>query len=246
MKSMAPSPSPVRRAAPSPTPSAAPSPAPSQSEPEGPYQDFTLVSAGPDAWMYDIIKLEDRRTVDPQEWTGPVRLNRKDLRRAAADGDGEGPQAVGPMLGPDGKPVVGADGRTVMVDAEGRPIHPNAVPRGAGGRGRGGRRFQKKTRQVHLVPDELRQLRKEERYPWVLEDATGNENWVASMEEVAKAQTHALFMPMGHQFTFVPLHRWYKFQKKPTVGAPTLQEAEEMVWQAQRRGSTNTLTRRHR
>lgn len=25
--------------------------------------------------------------------------------------------------GPDGKPVIGVDGRIVMVDAEGRPIH---------------------------------------------------------------------------------------------------------------------------
>ena len=80
------------------------------------------------------------------------------------------------------------------------------------------------------VAEEIRQLRKEERYPWVLEDASGSEIWVGAMEEVVKAETQAFFMPASNNtFKFVPAHRWYKFQKKPNHYIPSLEEAESLV-----------------
>jgi transcription initiation factor TFIIF subunit alpha len=203
--------------------------------PPGPYQEWTLLSGISDEWRYDVMKFENRKKVEVERWQQPVRLNRKDLRRQDNGAVTEAPQAVGPMLGPDGKPVIGMDGRMVMVDAEGRPIHnnQNRGQDGKGGRGRGGgRKFQKKTRQVFLVPEETRQLRKEERYPWVIEDATGSETWLAAMEEVSKSSTHAMLLPEpnnGPYFFFYPLHRWYKFQKKPSHRVLGLEEAESLV-----------------
>ena len=92
------------------------------------------------------------------------------------------------------------------------------------------KRFQKKTRQVFLVPEATRQLRREEKFPWVMEDGAGQETWVGTMEEVAKSQTHAMFMPAADNvFKFVPAHRWYKFQKKPSHHVPNLEEAESLV-----------------
>ena len=92
------------------------------------------------------------------------------------------------------------------------------------------KKFQKKTKQVFLVPDHIRQLRREERYPWVMEDGAGNEVWTAAMEEVSKAETQAMFMPAANDiFKFVPAHRWYKFQKKPSHRVPSLDEAEDLV-----------------
>jgi transcription initiation factor TFIIF subunit alpha len=201
-----------------------------------PCREYQLVTASTGGWDYDVMKFESRSSkVDPRTWEQPVKLNRKEPRRHESGVSSEGPQAVGPMLGPDGKPVIGMDGRMVMVDAEGRPIHNNQN-RGqdgggrGGGRGRGGRKFQKKTRQVFLVPEETRQLRREERFPWVLEDATGQETWHATMEEVSKSDTHAMFMPMADgSFQFVPVHRWYKYQKKPSHKVLTLEEAEKLV-----------------
>jgi transcription initiation factor TFIIF subunit alpha len=50
------------------------------------------------------------------------------------------------------------------------------------------------------------------------------------MEEVAKAETQAFFMPASNNtFKFVPAHRWYKFQKKPNYHIPNLEEAEALV-----------------
>ena len=206
--------------------------------PEGPYTEFKLVSSALNGWKYDVMKFDSRKQVDILKWPAPVKLNRKDLRRSAGAADDGVPQAkaVGPMLGPDGKPVIGMDGRMVMVDAEGRPIHAdgssssNRQDKGKDKTQPPKKKFQKKTKQVFKVAEEIRQLRKEERYPWVLEDASGSEIWVGAMEEVVKAETQAFFMPASNNtFKFVPAHRWYKFQKKPNHYIPSLEEAESLV-----------------
>lgn len=211
---------------------------------DAPYQEFKLMSCDRHGWRYDVMKFDSRKPVDISTWARPVKLNRKELRRDPVAGDGVG--GVGsqvpmkPMLGADGKPVIGADGRIVMVDAEGRPIH-NANGDATPQKGKDGkdkdkekrkRKFQKKTRQVFLVPEHIRQMRREERHPWVVEDGTGSEVWVGRMEEAAKSETHALFMPAADQvFKFVPAHRWYKFQKRRETHqiAPSLEEAEKMM-----------------
>jgi transcription initiation factor TFIIF subunit alpha len=228
---------------------------PSLASTDLPYQEFRLMSCDRHGWKYDVMKFDYRKPVDIQSWTKPVRLNRKELRRENAtgqDADAEAnvPKAVGPMLGLDGKPVIGIDGRVVMVDADGRPIHntPNgsqsstgtSTPAGKSQPDKPGdkpsfkksKKFQKKTRQVFLVPDHIRQLRREERHPWVIEDSATpqKETWVGRMEEASKSETHALFMPAADNvFKFVPAHRWYKFQKRSARAAISLEEAEKLV-----------------
>lgn len=208
--------------------------------PEGPYQEFRLLSSVLNGWKYDVMKFDSRKPIDISRWHQPVKLNRKDLRRDEP-ATTAAPVAVGPMLGPDGKPVIGADGKMVMVDAEGRPIQ--ASTNGAGpskdkdkDKGKAGakKRFQRKTRQVFPVPEEVRQLRKEERYPWVMEDSSPshNELWVGQMEEASKSETYGFFMPAANDvFKFVPAHRWYKFQKKLKHDLPTdTANVESMVF----------------
>ena len=197
------------------------------------------MSSALNGWRYDVMKFDSRKPVDISTWQAPIKLNRKEPRRD--DGGGGLQVAVGPMLGADGKPVIGVDGRVVMVDAEGRPIHAVEDSAGSGGGGggmvvktkgtaNGRKKFQKKTRQVFLVPEATRQLRREERYPWVMEDASQKEVWVGKLEEVSKSETHAFFMPAANDiFKFVPAHRWYKFQKKPNYHIPSLEEAESIV-----------------
>ncbi|KAI0036823.1 hypothetical protein K488DRAFT_40295 [Vararia minispora EC-137] len=203
--------------------------------PDGPYTEFKLVSSAVNGWKYDVMRFESRKPVDILSWARPVKLNRKDTRKTEPGDAGAEPTqvAVKPMLGPDGKPVIGTDGRIVMLDAEGKPIHNNPAngkQKQGGGGGGGRKKMQKKTRQVFKVAEPIRQLRKEERYPWVIEDASGQETWVATFEEANKAETHAFFMPAsGNTFKFVPAHRWYKFQKKPKYDIPSLEEAEKLM-----------------
>ncbi|KAH9482649.1 Transcription initiation factor IIF subunit alpha [Psilocybe cubensis] len=218
--------------------------------PEAPFMEFKLLSSALNGWRYDIMKFDSRRPVDIHKWTPPVKLNRKDLRRDEGSANAP-PEAVGPMLGADGKPVIGVDGKMVMVDAEGRPIHPSGAAGGSKDKGKAGgakKRFQRKTRQVFFVPDEVRQLRREERYPWVLEDSspTQNEVWTGQMDDATKAETHALFMPAANQnFKFVPTHRWYKFQKRLKHDLPTdLVNVESLYNQNQKRDPQQWLASR--
>jgi len=195
--------------------------------PDTPYQEFKLLSSALNGWKYDVMKFDSRKPVDIYRWQQPIKLNRKDLRRDEA-ATNVAPEAVGPMLGPDGKPVIGADGKLVMVDADGRPIHANSG-NSAQGKDKGKvaaakKRFQKKTRQVFPVAEEIRQLRREERYPWVIEDSSPSQNelWTGQMDDISRSDTHAFFMPAANEvFKFVPAHRWYKFQKRLKHDLPT-------------------------
>lgn len=202
--------------------------------PEGEFSEYKLMTSALNGWKYDIMRFDSRKMVDISTWEAPIKLNRRDLRKPEAV---SAPVPVAPMLGPDGKPVIGLDGKLVMVDADGRPIS-NTPGEGTSkdtqqkgkGAANGKKKMQRKTRQVFKVPEDVRQLRKEERYPWVMEDARRNEIWVGQLEEVSRAETHALFMPaLQDVFKFVPAHRWYKFHKKPKHRIPDLEEAESLV-----------------
>ena len=200
--------------------------------PEGPYSEYRLMSSKLNGWKYDVMKFESRKKVELNDWTKPVKLNRKDTRRNDPSAQ-PAQQAVGHMVGSDGKLVLGQDGKVVMVDAQGRPIRQeNGEAKEEKGKDKDKKkRFQKKTRQVFLVPEATRQLRREEKYPWVIEDAEQKEVWLAQMEEVSKSQTHAMFMPAANDvFKFVPAHRWYRFQKKQAHQViKNLDEVESIV-----------------
>ena len=65
------------------------------------------------------------------------------------------------MLGPDGRSVIGPDGKMVMVDANGRPIQPPSGTAGLSkdkGKANVKKRGRRKTRQVFFVPNDFRQL----------------------------------------------------------------------------------------
>lgn len=208
-----------RKPRPPPKPAASPKPDPGLELPDGPFSEFKLYSSALNGWKYDVMKFDSRKPVDIQSWQEPIKLNRKDLHRDDAVVTAGPP--VRPMLGLDGKPVVGSDGKMVMVDAEGRVASNDPSGKGKAPAGLAKKKFQKKTRQVYLVPEERKQLRKEERYPWVIEDNTGQEVWTAQLDDTTKAEMHCFFMPAANDiFKFVPAHRWYKFQKKLNHNLP--------------------------
>ena len=86
-------------------------------------------------WKYDVMKFESRKKVELNDWTKPVKLNRKDTRRNDPSAQ-PAQQAVGHMVGSDGKLVLGQDGKVVMVDAQGRPVRADPPPGGGVGGGK--------------------------------------------------------------------------------------------------------------
>ncbi|GJJ12510.1 hypothetical protein Clacol_006753 [Clathrus columnatus] len=193
-----------------------------------------------------------------------------------------------PMLGPDGKPVIGPDGRIVMVGPDGKVSSSivsgtNAVAGSSKSNGGGGKTNtpngktktkqgpRKKIKQVFLVPEEVRKLRREERYPWIFEEAPldvkpsdtavsslgadanatpsvssiPGQIWVGHLENPEKSQTHGLLVPKGSTFQFVPSYRYYKFTKKRS-DVPGAEEAEAEYAKLQKSKDPTQLWKRRK
>ncbi|KAG8823428.1 hypothetical protein FRC17_009335, partial [Serendipita sp. 399] len=112
---------------------------------------------------------------------------------------------------------------------------------GAGGKpgdgkpGEGRRRGGKKTRQVFLIPEHTRKLRKEERYPWIWEDASGKEVWEGRRVERNKVKMQLLQVCRDGTFRWYPARKHYMFTKLPTWTVLGAEEANEQFEREQKR-----------
>ena len=63
-----------------------------------------------------------------------------------------------------------------------------------------------------------------------MEDADGSQIWTGMLDDLHKAETHAMFLPTeDNVFKFVPPHRWYRFQKRASLNLPSLEDVEKAV-----------------
>ncbi|CAE6503037.1 unnamed protein product [Rhizoctonia solani] len=231
-----PIPEPKRRRPPPPKDSAAKretstTPAPATSDtPTGAYVDYVLTSSRYSDKKWDVFKLQSHHDtpIDLHTWPAPVKLNRKDFKSRNQVEESVGP--LTPMLGPDGKPVIGPDGKLVMLNADGTRVKKEDDPKGKkkGKEDPNAKKkaFMKKTRQVHMIPDEVRAFRKEHRKDWLLEDNGGglaaNQSWSGKYSDSNDKQIYAFFAPVPgneKEFRFIPAHRFYNFTRNNNVSA---------------------------
>ncbi|CAE6471394.1 unnamed protein product [Rhizoctonia solani] len=231
-----PIPEPKRRRPPPPKDSApkretSTTPAPATSDtPTGAYIDFTLTSSRHSDKKWDVFKLQSHHDtpIELTTWPVPVKLNRKDFKSRNEVEEAAGP--LTPMLGPDGKPVIGLDGKLVMLNADGTRVKKEDDPKGKkkGKEDPNAKKkaFMKKTRQVHMIPDEVRAFRKEHRKDWLLEDNGGglaaNQSWSGKYSDANDKQIYAFFAPVPgneKEFRFIPVHRFYNFTRNNNVSA---------------------------
>jgi len=163
-----------------------------------------------------------------------------------------------PLKGPDGQSVIGPDGSPVMVtpavaqqakggrmpflpglisggDAKGKKGAVGKGGKSGGGKsgdgkgGEGRKRGGKKTRQVFMIPEATRQLKKEERYPWLWEDKDAKEIWEGRRIEKNKVKLQLLQVCKDGTFRWYPARKQYMFTKLPTWRVPNAEEANERV-----------------
>ncbi|CAE6420153.1 hypothetical protein ACGC1H_004862 [Rhizoctonia solani] len=204
-------------------------PAPATSDtPTGAYVDYILTSSRHSDKKWDVFKLQSHHDtpIDLHAWPGPVKLNRKDFKSRNEVEETAGP--LTPMLGPDGKPVIGPDGKLVMLNADGTRVKKEDDPKGKkkGKEDPNAKKkaFMKKTRQVYMIPDEVRAFRKEHRKDWLLEDNGGgfaaNQSWSGKYSDANDKQIYAFFAPVPgneKEFRFIPAHRFYNFTRNNNV-----------------------------
>ncbi len=216
------------------------------------YQEFELWSPAPDGSSYNTLRFKPPNNtlpVDITQFPTPIKLNRKNPRAKLGDGNGIGLNSKDikwrPLKGADGRDVIGKDGKIVMAATiDGKEITQAQYEKlRAGTTGKKeaeadstkkkSAAFKKKTRQVFTAPDVVRQLRREERFPWLLEPngADVSDSWTGKMTDQNEDGIYALFVacPAGG-FSLVPVKRCYDFVKSSTHAATmTSEEAEAKV-----------------
>ncbi|KDQ15353.1 hypothetical protein BOTBODRAFT_145126 [Botryobasidium botryosum FD-172 SS1] len=216
------------------------------------FQEYHLVSGGSLPENFNIMRFKtlNRSPFNLSATSKPVKLNRKEPRGKAAAEESE----AYPLLGNDGKPVIGQDGKPVMVvlvDGKEVTVAAAAEKKAKGGKDAGadakgkGKPFQKKTKQVFKVADEIRQLRREERFPWVMEHDGPEPKWVGTLNDT-KNEAWGLFVTDSQGFTFLPAHHFYDFvPSRSHVASMTSDEAEARFAKSQKNKSLSVQFQRH-
>lgn len=176
-------------------------------------------------------------SIQIQDFHQPIKMNRKQPKSmlyAEPEPTEIKDQQFKPMLGPDGKPVY-HNGQVVMVNSEGQTLaslakakeRANAAAAAANAKGKGkatdapgkGKKSQPKTRQVFIQSDDVRARRKEEYHPWVMEDTSGDQKWIGTMNDRNDDSLWGLLKVSGGCFEFIPIHRFYTFKPQSQIVA---------------------------
>lgn len=88
--------------------------------------------------------------------------------------------------------------------------------------------MKKKTRKLNSIDEEVKKLRYEEYYPWVMEDYDGKNTWVGSYE-AGNSDTYALLVFDNNGFKMIPADKVYRFTPRNQYATLTLEEAEKRM-----------------
>ncbi|CAO3649535.1 unnamed protein product [Cunninghamella blakesleeana] len=88
--------------------------------------------------------------------------------------------------------------------------------------------FKKRIKQIYLAKDDTRELKEQERRPWILEDYDGQNSFTGTLEG-GQGSEYVVFILTDSGFKVVPLDRWYKFQQKRNIRTLTSEEVEEAI-----------------
>lgn len=201
---------------------------------------------------YHVMKFGSTRDIDiVNNFTRPVRLHRKDPRNiqfqlTRQEIDKRKQERLnesmaldralpdGAVLGPDGTPLLDADGNPIKAGSNfsglslsGQPYADMSQIAPDGGARKPKRNmFKRKTRQINPKDEKKRKLRYEEYYPWVIEDYDGQNVFVGNYEAGSSELHHVLFVFDKDGFKMVPAEKVYRFTPRNKYATLTLEEAE--------------------
>ena len=206
-------------------------------KPTEPFTDYPLVTtkrALMEGLRHHVARFTSKQTVDPSdpnEFTRPVRLHRRDPRTAPGGAGGIKEEED------DGLPAEERERRDreraekeAQREADTAQIAPSAD------KGVNQRKipFGKKVQTVYRndQTEEKKaqsKLRYEESLPWHLEDFDNKSIWVGNYEHALSGHYAALSYGEDGAFRIIPLEKWYKFTPKHKFKAFTLEEAEKKM-----------------
>lgn len=190
---------------------------------------------------HHVAKFVSKKAIDPrneQEFTRPVRLQRRDPRAKPAEPDAAAKQ--------DEKPNI-AQGANGMDEAERAEFEAKKAARekereenlaqiapSAATAQKKPNYPKPKTQQVmkaDMTAEEIAKARikYEEALPWHLEDFDNKNTWVGNYE-AALSETYAMFvLEPTMKMRMVPIDKWYRFNAKSAFKTLTIEEAEKFM-----------------
>lgn len=210
----------------------------------GTYTDYTIYSKVLDGETYCLVRFKAPNPNDPVDISrmpGPYRLNRKNPKAKSKD-DTLGDSLVlkepkwRPLCGPDGREIIGKDGKVVM----GAMVDGKEVLQINWGKekekitkaeldAKKKTPFKKKTRQVFSANPESRND-PQERFPWVFESAGDRDSWTGRKQNFDDGSTYGILTAVpgrSDAMQFIPVPLRYDFVMTKTHAASKSAEAAE-------------------
>lgn len=205
------------------------------SQPTAPYQDYDLVlSKRGEGVRWHSLRFSSRKPVDPRDpnaFTRPVRLHRRDPRDEPVKADdSKSDNALDDKERE--RQEIQREMRRAQREADMSQVAPTANT--------GGQRklhdLKKKTQQVYGANQTAEQkarskLRYEETLPWHLEDFDNKNVWVGSYEAALSNTFAAIYQGDDGSMRMIPLEKHYKFAPRShkARSAMTIEEAEKSM-----------------
>jgi transcription initiation factor TFIIF subunit alpha len=182
------------------------------------------------------MRLQSKRVItpmNPEEFTMPVRLHRRDPKAPLQGGKEQMLNAqLAAARGAEADDPAEAEERAkkeALKAAQQEKIAPYG-----GAQKQKKQMFKKKTQQVFKQNDEDKKLRYEEYFPWFIEDFDNKNTWQGQLENPLSNGTFAMFVLDDGAFRMVPIEKWYKFTEKNKFKTLSIEEAESAMKKASR------------
>lgn len=90
------------------------------------------------------------------------------------------------------------------------------------------KQFRKRTHEVFQQDEQVRQLRQEEKFPWIIEDSEGQQTFQGSLEG-GQGGSYVFLTLTTDGFDVTPLSKFYRFGQRQKYQTMSLDEAEEKM-----------------
>lgn len=172
-----------------------------------------------DGTRYNIMRFQSGRPINPAtDFKRPVKFARRDLHEANA----EPVEEVDPAEDANAAVTVEAPAKPVPAPKPEYSVAPHA------GQPLQRKQFRKKTHEVFQQDEGVRQLRQEERFPWLLEDDAGKDIYQGSLEG-GQGGTYVFLRLTADGFDVTPVSKFYRFSQRQKYQTMSLDEAEETM-----------------
>lgn len=187
------------------------------------------------------MRLQSKRIVNPMnpdEFTMPIRLHRRDPKAPLQGGREQGAAAAAQAAAATTTKTADADVDPAVAeerakrDAERAAQAEKIAPYGGAQKQKKQQAFKKKTQQVFRQNEADKKLRYEEYFPWFVEDFDNKNTWQGQLENPLSGGTFAMFVLDEGAFKMVPIEKWYKFTEKNKFRTLSIEEAESAIKRA--------------